>query len=121
MTGATGFLGAHLVKELLDAGERSLLCLVRGGSQERLWETLSGYFGAGWVEGCKDRVKAFGGDITQDRLGLPPDAYQGLNRCVKQEMCIRDRSYPPSLTWQVSRQIPSFSWSSTPSIILRSS
>lgn len=30
-------------------------------------------------------------------------------------------SYPPSLTWQVSRQIPSFSWSSTPSIILRSS
>lgn len=47
-------------KELLDAGERSLLCLVRGGSQERLWETLSGYFGAGWVEGCKDRVKAFG-------------------------------------------------------------
>ena len=84
VTGATGFLGAHLVKELLDAGERSLLCLVRGGSQERLWETLSGYFGAGWVEGCKDRVKAFGGDITQDRLGLPPDAYQGLSRCVKQ-------------------------------------
>ena len=84
VTGATGFLGAHLVKELLDAGERSLLCLVRGGSQERLWETLSGYFGAGWVEGCKDRVKAFGGDITQYRLGLPPDAYQGLNRCVKQ-------------------------------------
>ena len=60
------------------------MCLVRGGSQERLWETLSGYFGAGWVEGCKDRVKAFGGDITQDRLGLPPDAYQGLSRCVKQ-------------------------------------
>lgn len=84
VTGATGFLGAHLVKELLEAGEQSVLCLVRGDTQKRLDETLSGYFGAGWAQDWEGRVQAVSGDITKEKLGLEPEAYGRLAACVKQ-------------------------------------
>ena len=44
VTGATGFIGRHLVQELLRNREGEVFVLVREGSQERLAE-LSGGLG----------------------------------------------------------------------------
>jgi NAD(P)-dependent dehydrogenase (short-subunit alcohol dehydrogenase family) len=63
VTGATGFIGRHLVEVLLDKREGDIHVLVRQGSTERLDELLDRW-------GRPDRVKPVIGDLTQPRLGL---------------------------------------------------
>ena len=46
VTGATGFIGRHLVQELLDNREGEIYVLVREGSRERLDELIERW-GAG--------------------------------------------------------------------------
>jgi NAD(P)-dependent dehydrogenase (short-subunit alcohol dehydrogenase family) len=64
VTGATGFIGRHLVEELLEHREGPVFALVREGSRARLekmievWET--------------DRVVPLVGDLGADRLGITP-------------------------------------------------
>jgi NAD(P)-dependent dehydrogenase (short-subunit alcohol dehydrogenase family) len=63
VTGATGFIGRHLVQELLRNREGQVFALVREGSQERLAELAQGWEGG-------ERVTPVVGDLTQQRLGL---------------------------------------------------
>ena len=63
VTGATGFIGRHLVQELLRNREGEIFVLVREGSQERLGELVEGWEGG-------DRVTAVVGDLGQERLGV---------------------------------------------------
>ena len=79
LTGATGFLGAHVLRELIDAGAARVICLVRGEDDRRLWDTLSWYFGSGWVDGCANLVEVLRGDMTKAGLGLSPADYQRLS------------------------------------------
>jgi thioester reductase-like protein len=62
VTGATGFIGRHLVQELLSNREGDVFALVREGSQERLAELAEG-----WAGGT--RVTPVVGDLTQTRGG----------------------------------------------------
>ena len=66
VTGATGFIGRHLVERLLER-EGEIHVLVREGSTDKL-DALIERWGAG------DRVKPVIGDITQPRLGVGPGA-----------------------------------------------
>lgn len=71
LTGATGFLGVHILKELLDKGIE-VYCLVR--SEEKLRKQLKYYF-----ENVD--LPAFNviiGDIEKEALGLGERAYQQL-------------------------------------------
>jgi NAD(P)-dependent dehydrogenase (short-subunit alcohol dehydrogenase family) len=65
VTGATGFIGRHLVEDLLSNREGEIYALVREGSQERLAELIER-----WDSG--DRVTPVVGDLTQERLGVDP-------------------------------------------------
>jgi NAD(P)-dependent dehydrogenase (short-subunit alcohol dehydrogenase family) len=62
VTGATGFIGRHLVEELLDHRDGTVFALVRAGSLARL-EMLIEAWGT-------DRVVPVVGDLGADRLGV---------------------------------------------------
>jgi NAD(P)-dependent dehydrogenase (short-subunit alcohol dehydrogenase family) len=64
VTGATGFIGRHLVERLLER-EGDIYVLVREGSRERL-DALIERWGAG------DRVKPVVGDLAESQLGVDP-------------------------------------------------
>src|SRR5688572_22513945 len=73
VTGATGFLGAHLLRELITRGYAPITCLVRGRDEgeaaRRLFDQLSWYFPElRW--GAHDGVEVVLGDIGEERLGL---------------------------------------------------
>ena len=82
ITGATGFFGVHLLKELIDNGRQTVLCLMRDGSQERLEGTLDNYFGASVRRQLMEHIRVVKGDIAQQQLGMPSQDYQALSAQV---------------------------------------
>ncbi len=71
VTGATGFIGRHLVEELLRNREGDVYVLVREDSREKLDALL-----ARWPH--PERVKPVVGDLQQRRLGLDDAAVEAL-------------------------------------------
>ena len=72
VTGATGFIGRHLLERLLQRKGR-IHCLVRKESMAR-FEALRERLGAD-----KDRLVAVTGDLGKPRLGVTPAALKNLN------------------------------------------
>ena len=68
ITGATGFLGIHILKAYLDNYDGKVYCLVRKGSYEsmekRMMHMLMYYFDNPCEELFKDRIVCVDGDIT---------------------------------------------------------
>ncbi len=81
VTGATGFLGAHIVYELMEKGGGPVYCLVRG-SEERLFDALTDYFGKAWVSNHSHRIVPFLGDIAKEQLGMDCEEYLALAKKV---------------------------------------
>jgi thioester reductase-like protein len=75
VTGATGFIGRHLVERLLER-EGDIHVLVREGSRERL-DRLVERWGAG------DRIKPVVGDLQRPRLGLSDEQVAALSGKVE--------------------------------------
>src|SRR3954447_17627923 len=65
VTGATGFIGRHLVQELVDHREGTVFVLCRKSSLDRM-ESLVESWGS-------DRVVPVIGDLGSDRLGVDDD------------------------------------------------
>ena len=84
LTGATGFVGAHLLRTLIDETQARVHCLVRAGSPEegmgRLRDAL-GRFGLP-ADGLEARVVAEPGDLAAFGLGLAPGRYDELARTL---------------------------------------
>lgn len=96
VTGATGFFGVHLVKELLDQNA-NVICLMRDGSEDRLKECLNWYFGKEYVDAVWNRIQVVKGNIREDNLAMERAAYEKL-ACRIDEIyhCAADvRHYAP--------------------------
>lgn len=82
LTGGTGYLGAHLLYELLVQSQASVYCLVRrSGSASglsRLRETMIYYFGRSAAELMSGRVFEVTGNLDQPGLGLSKQDRQML-------------------------------------------
>jgi amino acid adenylation domain-containing protein/thioester reductase-like protein len=84
VTGATGFLGAFVVAELLAETSSEIACLVRARDEDdarvRLARTL-GEYRLGSDEAL-ERIRPVVGDMGAERLGLDPEAFAALARSV---------------------------------------
>ncbi|EDT41449.1 thioester reductase domain-containing protein [Burkholderia ambifaria] len=82
LTGATGFIGIYLLRELLAQEGLEVHCLVRSkgekSAQARLWEQFRWYFPDEVVEGARRRVIVHDGDITAANLNLDTQSYAAL-------------------------------------------
>ena len=76
LTGATGYLGIHVLRELIDSDAPTITCLVRGQDQKaaerRLKNLLFYYFEKSYKELIGTRLFVVNGDVTQDMTALIP-------------------------------------------------
>ncbi|NUU24694.1 MAG: thioester reductase domain-containing protein [Streptomycetaceae bacterium] len=80
LTGATGFLGAFLLRELLDRTDADVWCLIRADNDQhaeaRLREAMRRYLS--WDERSAERIIPVVGDLAAPRLGLTPARWAEL-------------------------------------------
>jgi thioester reductase-like protein len=80
LTGATGFLGAFLLRELLDRTDADVWCLIRADSDHhaalRLREAMRRYLI--WDDRSAARVIPVAGDLTAPHLGVTPARWAEL-------------------------------------------
>lgn len=74
LTGSTGFLGVHILKELIDSG-KTVYCLVR--DEKRLYSNIKYYFG----DFANSRIIPVKGNIEEKDLGLG-DRYEELAKII---------------------------------------
>ncbi|MDI9835515.1 thioester reductase domain-containing protein [Streptomyces sp. KAU_LT] len=81
LTGATGFLGSHMLLDLLRHSDAHVYCLVRAPDEEaalaRLGEALKKY-ALPWSSEVRRRVTVLPGDIREQRLGLSDELWDRL-------------------------------------------
>ena len=83
LTGATGYIGAHVAANLLQQHDSSLNLLVRGRSPqdaaERLWSALQLHMPfKTFSDYLEARIRIFVGDLTDPLFGLDQDVYDRL-------------------------------------------
>lgn len=82
LTGATGFYGAHVLKDLMEMTDSTIYCLNRGDSLEdvnkRLKARLEFYFKDGLAKYWDERIRVIWGDIVVKKLGLSHIEYTDL-------------------------------------------
>jgi amino acid adenylation domain-containing protein/thioester reductase-like protein len=84
LTGATGFLGAFLLYELLQQTQAKVYCLVRATSLEaghqKLQDCLKAYLI--WQDSFESRIIPILGDLALPRLGITDADYHTLSRQI---------------------------------------
>jgi len=84
VTGATGFLGRHVLKALLRDTELSLVCLVRDGQELNASQRLLAAMSELEIDSPENlaRITVIGGDIALPRFGLADKIYDDLSKDV---------------------------------------
>ncbi|MGH8605474.1 MAG: thioester reductase domain-containing protein, partial [Gammaproteobacteria bacterium] len=84
LTGATGFLGAYLLSELLQDKTSRVHCLVRAphaaAGRERIEKSLRHYHL--WQERWAQRIEVIAGDLEKPMIGMSKDQYVRLSETV---------------------------------------
>ncbi|MBD1892488.1 non-ribosomal peptide synthetase [Coleofasciculus sp. FACHB-SPT9] len=80
LTGATGFLGAFLLSELLQQTQADIYCLVRAtnaeSGKERLQNSLESY--SLWDENFSSRIIPIMGELSKPLLGLSDEQFRDM-------------------------------------------
>ena len=91
LTGATGYLGIHILRDLIDSDAENIYCLVRGKTQEkaesRLRTLLYYYFADSFKDLFGKRLHIVLGDVTEDLTSLtshllPPTSINTVFNCA---------------------------------------
>ena len=87
LTGATGYLGSHILHELLITTDSRIYVLVRGDSSQEALQRLASktrlYFGDYLFEKFGNRIIVLNGDLTKDNLGLTKEMYDNLSQIIE--------------------------------------
>jgi amino acid adenylation domain-containing protein/thioester reductase-like protein len=96
LTGATGYLGSHLLKKLLENSSDKIYCLIRK-DKERLEKCMDFYFGEGYYERYRTRLQIFVGELAKDQFIAEPELYKEMTEKVTRVFhCAADvRHYAP--------------------------
>ena len=79
LTGATGFLGVHLLQALIEQTTARIFCLVRAANAHQAQQKLlKALHAARLPEPDASRIEALAGDLAQPHFGLTPEAWQAL-------------------------------------------
>ncbi|MFB7916130.1 thioester reductase domain-containing protein [Streptomyces sp. NPDC056061] len=84
LTGATGFLGAYLLRDLMRTTDATVHCLVRGADEAEALERLRAnlrWYGI-WDQIDGERLSIVVGDLGLPALGLAPERFDELARTV---------------------------------------
>ena len=86
LTGATGYLGIHILRELIESDAENIYCLVRGKTQEkaesRLRTLIFYYFARSFKELFGTRLHVILGDVTDDLHTLLPPSLNLIINCA---------------------------------------
>ena len=84
LTGASGFLGAYLLRDLLEHTQAGVVCLVRSGSTAEALGRLRDTFNRYGLSGrhIDTRVAVIAGDLSKPLLGLQPSEFEHLARNI---------------------------------------
>ncbi len=87
LIGATGFLGAHILNELIYKTKDTIYCLIRGTSKEhaesRLKQRITSYFGETLNSYFGNRIIVINGDFSKERFGISKQNYEFLSNHIK--------------------------------------
>jgi amino acid adenylation domain-containing protein/thioester reductase-like protein len=82
LTGATGFIGIHLMRHLLTRTACEVTCIVRARAGhdpgQRLEDVYAKYFPFDGLSSYRSRYRVVAGDVTDPHLGVGPDVYRHL-------------------------------------------
>jgi len=96
LTGATGFLGSHLMATLLSKGY-NIIVFGRSAKNESLEERISRLLQWFGIDSCLDQVTCVDTDLSQDNLGIPTGEYSRLCSVVESVIhCASDTSFSES-------------------------
>ncbi|MCK4259937.1 MAG: amino acid adenylation domain-containing protein, partial [Halanaerobiales bacterium] len=86
ITGVTGFLGIHILEEILLSTDANVYCLVRAEDQEsakkRLLKQLEYYFGDSYHKWVDERIIIIKGDVGSKQFGLSDEEYINLGEQI---------------------------------------
>ncbi|MBS0975085.1 non-ribosomal peptide synthetase [Serratia rubidaea] len=85
LTGASGFVGSHLLADLLATRQADIYCLVRGDSAEHAGQRLDAVLQKHHIALSaeqRSRVYVVPGNLAEPRFALPDEQYQQLCRQV---------------------------------------
>ncbi|MBQ4575695.1 MAG: amino acid adenylation domain-containing protein [Clostridia bacterium] len=99
ITGATGFLGIHIVRELYNSSDKTIYCLVR--NEHKLAEYIRDFTDISYPN---DRIIPIIGDITKECLGIDCDKTEIMKRDVSDIIhCAADVSF--FCSWERAKSI----------------
>jgi amino acid adenylation domain-containing protein/thioester reductase-like protein len=82
LTGATGYVGVHVLREILRQSRAHAYCVVRGNTErhaaERLAEAFEWYFPGEALSSHGHRITVLPGDVTHPGLGVGPKPFEHL-------------------------------------------
>ncbi len=85
LTGASGFVGVYLLKELLEATNDQIVCLVRAQGQQAGLQRITKIahkYNVRFPSGSEDRIKVVIGDVSKQNFGLPDDEFESLAESI---------------------------------------